>query len=190
MRSRPGLALLTGVLASAACAPNVDTLTETQTRAIADTLEGLVKHAYDFSAPPKGATERLLSLYADTGRVVSASDGRMLTSRDSLAAGIRYFWESVGRNMQEPRLIWEQMVTDVLSRRSGVVTATYRIPHRTPRGAPHELAGAMTLVFAKRGEQWVVVQEHLSDRPAVEPMQPAPGAGVRGDTVAPQARRP
>jgi len=155
-----------------------DAVTETQARAIADTLEGMVKRAYDFASPGGDAARRLLSLYPDTGRVVSASGGRMLTSRDSLAEGIRYFWESMGRNMREPRIIWEQMITDVLGSRSAVVTATYRIPHRTPRGDPHELAGAMTLVFSKRGDQWVVVQEHLSDRPGSEAdmSQPAPGA--------------
>ena len=103
----------------------------------------------------------------------------MLTSRDSLAQGIHYFWESTGRNMREPRLVWEHMVTDVLSSRAAVVSATYRIPHRTPRGDAHELAGAMTLVFAKRGDRWVVVQEHLSDRPGAEADMSAPDEGTR-----------
>ena len=97
----------------------------------------------------------------------------MLTSRDSLADGIRYFWESTGQNMREPRWIWEQMSTDVIDRNAIVITATYRIPHRTPRGEPHELAGAMTLVFARRGGRWVVLQEHLSDRPRAVDAQPA-----------------
>ena len=167
MQLRPALALAAAAIVAAGCrAATADALTETQVRAITDTVEEMVKRAYDFSAPGADPTKRLLSLYADTGRVVSASGGRMLTSRDSLAQGIRYFWESTGRNMREPRLIWEQMVTDVLGSGAAVVTATYRIPHRTPRGEPHELAGAMTLVFVKRGDRWVVVQEHLSDRPA------------------------
>jgi ketosteroid isomerase-like protein len=73
------------------------------------------------------------------------------------------------------------MVTDVLSRNAAVVTGTYRVPHRTPRGTPHELAGAMTLVFARRGGRWVVVQEHLSDRPTTEERMP----GMSGDTAQP-----
>src|ERR687895_1231370 len=160
------LSLIYAALISLACrAPEGEALTETQSRAIADTLEAMVKRAYDFSAPSAGAAERLLSLYPESGRVVSASGGRMLTSRDSLADGIRYFWESTGQNMREPRWIWERMSTDVIDRNAAVITATYRIPHRTPRGEPHELAGAMTLVFARRGDRWAVVQEHLSDRP-------------------------
>jgi ketosteroid isomerase-like protein len=155
-----------------ACSSSRGSLTGAERRAIADTLEGLVRRAYDFSGPSAGAVDRLISLYADSGRVVSASAGRILTSRDSLVEGIRYFWESTGRNMREPRWIWEQMVTDVLSPDAAVVTATYRVPHRTPRGEPHELAGAMTLVFARRGGRWVVVQEHLSDRPSSEGPMP------------------
>jgi ketosteroid isomerase-like protein len=164
-----------------ACAFERGSLTEAERRTIADSLEGMVKRAYDVSGPSAGGTARLLSLYPDSGRVVSASGGRMLTSRDSLANGIRYFWESIGRNMQEPRWIWEQIVTDVLDRDAAVVTGTYRVPHRTPQGAPHELAGAMTLVFARRGGRWVVVQEHLSDRPPPE----QPVSGMLPDTAAP-----
>jgi hypothetical protein len=69
--------------------------------------------------------------------------------------------------MREPRIIWEQMMTDVLGSRSAVVTATYRIPHRTPRGEPHELAGAMTLVLALVAylAGWWLVAEIASRRP-------------------------
>lgn len=181
MRLRPRPILLLLALLSGACAPGERSLTGAERRAIADTLEGLVRRAYDVSGPSAGAADRLISLYADSGRVVSASGGRILTSRDSLVDGIRYFWESTGRNMREPRWIWEQMVTDVLSPDAAVVTATYRVPHRTPRGEPHELAGAMTLVFARRGGRWVVVQEHLSDRPPSQESMPA----MSGDTVRP-----
>jgi ketosteroid isomerase-like protein len=168
MSSQFSLRVFPLALLVAACTSGRDALTGAERRAIADTLESMVKSAYDLSGPTASATDRLLSLYADSGRVASASGGRMLTSRDSLAEGIRYFWESTGRNMRQPRWLWERMVTDVLSRNSAVLTATYRVPHRTPSGEPHELAGAMTLVFARRGGRWVVVHEHLSDRPSLE----------------------
>jgi ketosteroid isomerase-like protein len=167
MRLRAAVILLLGALLAAACRVDGKSLSDADRRAVADTLEALVRRAYDLSRPTDAtadATERLLSLYPDQGRVVSASGGRVTTSRDSLAEGIRYFWESTGRNMRDPHWIWEQMIIDVLGPHSAVLTATYRVPHRTPRGTPHELAGAMTLVFAKRGDRWVVIQEHLSDR--------------------------
>jgi ketosteroid isomerase-like protein len=158
-------ALLVLVLAGA-CAPSRDTLSEAERRSVADTLEQMVRRAYDVSGQGgRAPLERMLSLYPDSGRVVSASEGRMLTSRDSLVEGIRYFWESMGRNMQQPQWIWERFVTDVLDEGAAVVGATFRVPHRTPQGMPHEIAGAMTFVFARRGGRWVVVQEHVSERP-------------------------
>ncbi|MBA3891807.1 MAG: hypothetical protein H0X64_14895 [Gemmatimonadaceae bacterium] len=129
--------------------------------AIADTLTRIVKHAYDFSQPD--VVDRLLAIYPDTGRVVSATGGRVVTSRDSLDAGIRTFWATVGQNMQDARTEWGPILVDVPSTRAAVVTAEYTVPHRTPRGDPHVIGGAMTLVFAKRANQWVVIQEHLSD---------------------------
>ena len=32
---------------------------------------------------------------------------------------------------------------------------------------PHTIAGAWTAVFQKRGDRWYVIQEHLSDLPAL-----------------------
>jgi ketosteroid isomerase-like protein len=55
------------------------------------------------------------------------------------------------------------MHVDVLARDAAVVTATYHIPHLTPRGQPHTIAGAMTVAFQRRNGRWSVVQEHLSD---------------------------
>ena len=135
--------------------------------AIADTLKRLVLEAYDFSEPD--VVDRLLALYPDTGRVVSASGGRVITSRDSLDAAIRSFWMTVGRNMRNPKTEWGPIHVDVPSTRAAVITAQYQVPHTTPTGAPHTIGGAMTLVFEKQGTRWVVIQEHLSDLPALEP---------------------
>ena len=97
--------------------------------------------------------------------VVSAGAGRLTASRDTLEAQVRHFWTFIGVNMQEPRTRWGARYADVLSRTSAVVTTTYAIEHRTPQGAPHLLGGAWTALFQKRGDRWVIVQEHLSDTP-------------------------
>ena len=81
-------------------------------------------------------------------------------------SGIKSFWEYVGRNMQDPTWIWGTPQVDVLSPDAAVVTTTYRIPHRTPAGEPHTVAGAWTAVFARRNGKWAIVQEHLSEMPA------------------------
>jgi hypothetical protein len=131
-------------------------------RAIADTLRTLVLRAYDLS--DTNVVRRFMALYPPRGRVVSAAAGRVTTSRDTLEQGIRRFYDRVGRNMRDPRWEWGDFQVDVLAPDAAVLTAEYRVPHRTPEGAPHTLAGAWTAVFARRDGRWVVVQEHLSER--------------------------
>jgi ketosteroid isomerase-like protein len=129
--------------------------------AIADTLRALLTNAYDLKRPE--ALPRMIALYADTGRLVSASGGGVFATRDSVLQGVRDFWRYVGQNMKDPDWKWGPMIVDVLSRDAAVVTTTYEVPHRTPDGRPHVVAGAWTAVFARRGGKWGIVQEHLSE---------------------------
>ena len=152
---------LAGFLALTACAGR--DLSPSDTAAIRSEVERTLRDAYDFSKPEP--LPRMLSLYPSSGRVVSANTGRVLTSIDSVANGIREFWYYVGVNMRDPKWEWTNVYVDVLSRDAAVVTGTYRIPHLNPRNQPHELGGAMTLVFRRQGGRWVVIQEHLSDTP-------------------------
>jgi ketosteroid isomerase-like protein len=149
---------------AAACQPSPSARVDPARRqAIADTLTTMIRSAYDLKAANPVA--RFMSLYPDSGRVISASGGRVTTNRDALESGIKSFWEYVGRNMQNPTWIWGTPQVDVLSPDAAVVTTTYRIPHRTPVGEPHTVAGAWTAVFARRAGKWVIVQEHLSEIP-------------------------
>jgi hypothetical protein len=152
-------------VASTGCAtPSTETLGAAERAAIADTLQRMIVSAYDITKPGD-AVARMMSLYPPSGPVVSASGGRVTVAHDSLEGGIRSFWQYVGQNMRNPKWEWDPMHVDVLSRDAAVVTATYKVPHLTPRGMPHVIAGALTQVFARRGGRWVVVQEHLSDVP-------------------------
>ena len=162
-RTIPFLAMLGGLLAG--CAPRVDTpLSTVERAAVADTLRSMIVSAYDLTKEGD-AVARMMSLYPDTGHIVSASGGRVSISRDSLEAGIRAFWQYVGRNMRDPIWMWDSMHVDVLARDAAVVTATYRVPHLTPGGARHTIAGAVTAAFQRRDGRWAVVHEHLSDLP-------------------------
>jgi hypothetical protein len=69
--------------------------------------------------------------------------------------------------MRDARWEWRDSYVDVLSADAAVITATYRVPHLTPRGAPHVIGGAWTAVFARRSGRWVIIQEHLSDVPGL-----------------------
>ncbi|MFY7949158.1 MAG: YybH family protein [Gemmatimonas sp.] len=153
-------------------------ISATDRRAIADSLSALVVEAYDFSQP--GAAERLLSLYPDSGRVISAAAGQVTTTHDTLEGAIRGFWQRVGQNMQQPRFVLGSTYVDVLSRDAAVMTLTYSIPHRTPRDTPHVVSGAWTMLWRRQGGRWQIVQEHLSDTP--ESTAPGPPSAVTDST--------
>ena len=159
------LSLTLFVASLGACRPEPTpartSLSAAQREAIADTIRSRITTAADLSA--RDVVASLMSLYADTGRVVSASAGQITTSRDSLALDIAAFWRNIGQNMRQPRWEWGPMYVDVLAPDAAVLTATYRIPHITPQGHPHVVGGAWTAVFQRRGGRWVIIQEHLSD---------------------------
>jgi SnoaL-like domain len=177
---RIGLAMLSVALA-ACTSPSLSTADR---REIADSLARQVRAAYDLSRP--NVEQRMLSLYPPAGPIVSAAAGHMITSRDTLAMGIKAFWDNVGVNMRQPQWIWDQMVVDVLAPNAAVMTATYHIPHLTPQNQPHVIAGAWTAAFEKRGSRWYVVQEHLSDVPA----QPDSAAQAAMAAMSPNATMP
>ena len=172
---RPWLLAIGVAIAAGGCGDSGGAeLSQRDRAAIADSLQRLIVRAYDLSAPD--VERRLVSLYPERGRVVSAAGGQVSTSRDSLAASLHAFWTNVGSRMREPKWTWGPMHVDVLSPDAAVLTTTYIVPHRTPAGAPHVIGGAWTAVFARRDGRWVIVQEHLSDTPA-QLLQPAPHAG-------------
>lgn len=145
--------------------PKADTsVTPEDRRAIATAIAQRMKNAYDLGA--EDVLAGMLSLYPREGPVYSASGGAVTTTRDSLEAAVRQFWNYVGRNMRDPKWEWTTMQVDVLSASSAVMTATYRVPHLTPNGQPHVIGGAWTAVFSKRDGEWVIVHEHLSDSPS------------------------
>jgi ketosteroid isomerase-like protein len=158
MKTIAGL-LVVGLLVG--CKPSPPSPAERE--AIAAEIERQVKSAYDLKNPDP--VKSFLALYSDTGRVLSSSGGRLITSRDTIAQGIREFWQYVGSNMKNPTWMWDRFVIDVLSRDAAVMTTSYHVPHTTPQGRPHIIGGAWTAVFRKEGDRWVIVQEHLSDIP-------------------------
>ena len=143
----------------AACASPVPRVAQSDA-ALADTLKARIAEAYDFSRP--GAVERMNGLYPDTGRVISASGGRIVSSADSLKAGIVTFWKNVGQNMRDAKWVWGDVYVDRLGDDAAVLTATWSIPHIAPTGHPHVIQGAWTAVFRRIVGKWMIVVEHLS----------------------------
>src|SRR3982750_2269080 len=112
MRKLLALVLLSGCSSTA--------LSTSERQAIVDSLTRQVKAAYDVTKP--NLEQRLLSLYPETGRVVSASGGQIIGSRDTLALGLKAFQDNVVVNMRQPQWIWDQMLFDVLSPTAAVMT--------------------------------------------------------------------
>jgi hypothetical protein len=146
----------------AACASPVPRVAQSDA-ALADTLKARIAEAYDFSRP--GVVERMNGLYPDTGRVISASGGRIVSSADSLKAGIVTFWKNVGQNMRDAKWVWGDVYVDRLGDAAAVLTATWSIPHIAPTGHPHVIQGAWTAVFRRIAGKWMIVVEHLSAPP-------------------------
>ncbi len=132
-------------------------------RALADTLKARIETAYDFSRP--GVAERMVDLYPATGRIVSASGGQIVSTADSLRAGIAAFWRNTGQNMRDARWTWGPVFVDRLGPDAAVLTGTWSIPHIAPTGRPHVLQGAWTAVFRRFQGRWLIVTEHLSTPP-------------------------
>lgn len=155
--------LLTAVLIGASACANAERVSAEERSAIADSLETLVKSAYDFSKPD--VVRRLLSLYPDSGRVIAASTGHVSATQTALATEIAGFWQRVGQNMQNPKFTIGSSYVDVITNNAAVMTFTYSIPHTTPLGLPHTVAGAWTTLWRRQNGRWMIVQEHLSDAP-------------------------
>jgi ketosteroid isomerase-like protein len=128
--------------------------------ALKDTLTARIAEAYDFTRP--GLAERMIALYPDSGRVLSASGGLLTTSPDSLRAGIRAFWENTGQNMRDAHWQWDEVYVDRLGPDAAVLNGRWSIPHIAPTGRPHVLRGVWTAVFRRIGGRWLIVAEHLS----------------------------
>lgn len=163
--------LATAGIATACTPGSTRQLTDGDRRIIADSIRKIVVATYDLQRP--GAVDRMMALYPTSDPVYSTSSGQVSTTRAELQRQIETFWKYVGSNMRDPRWEWTSMHIDVVAPDAAVVTASYRVPHLTPRNNPHVIAGAWTAVFVNRGGRWVVIQEHLSDVPA-ELSAPAP----------------
>ena len=180
-RAFAAIVLLPAILGQPACSTS-RAMPASERRAIADSLSALVTHAYDFSQPD--AARRLLTLYPDSGRVISAAGGRVTSSHAALKGEIESFWQRVGQNMQGPRFVMGSAYVDVITPDAAVMTFGYSIPHTTPDGSPHVVTGAWTTFWRREGGRWQIVQEHLSDAPPATTPAIAPTTTRAADSAA------
>jgi hypothetical protein len=162
-------------------------LSQAEARAIGDSIQAILKGAYDL---PKGdVPTRMLSVYPDSGRVVSATAGRVTSTRALLETSVNAFWDGVGQYMIRPTWTWTNLEVEAIDRNTAMMTAQYTVPHWTDVGAPHVIGGVWTALWQRRGGRWVITHEHLSDMPrasaeAVEATMPAIAPTPRADSAA------
>src|SRR5665213_1914623 len=113
---------LVAAVAALACSDRAPSVNVLQRLAAERAIRAEVVAAYDFSRPD--VPGNLMALYAPTGPIISASGGRITTSRDSLRAGIDAFWSNVGVNMRDAHVEWTAMHIQVLAPTVAVMTAT------------------------------------------------------------------
>src|SRR5688500_12722534 len=151
--------IITAVITVNACTGRAPEMPDNA--ALADTLKAVIANAYDFTSPD--ILTRMNALYPDSGEVVSASEGHLVNSADSIRAGIAQFWQEAGQNMRNPRWVWDEVHVSALAPDAAVLTGTWSIPHIAPHGGEHIIRGAWTAVFRRSGDgRWRIVHEHLS----------------------------
>lgn len=162
-------------------------LSQAEARAVGDSIRAIVTGAYDLS---KGdVPTRMLSVYPESGRVVSATAGRVTNTRALLETSVNAFWDGVGQYMIKPRWTWTNLEVEAIDRNTAMMTAQYTVPHWTDVGSPHVIGGVWTALWQRRGGRWVITHEHLSDMPrasaeAVEATMPAIAPTPRADSAA------
>ncbi len=163
MHLLPLVALLTVFACTAPASDPSAALSASDSLAIADTVRSLTRDAYDLSRGE--VVPRMMSVYPESGRVVSATAGRVTTSRDSLEMAVSAFWTGVGQFMVRPTWTWGAMEVDVVDTNTAVMTAQYTVPHWTVGNVPHVIGGVWTSLWQRRNGRWQVTHEHLSDMP-------------------------
>lgn len=162
-------------------------LSQAEARAVGDSIRAIVTGTYDLS---KGdVPTRMLSVYPESGRVVSATAGRVTNTRALLETSVNAFWDGVGQYMIKPTWTWTNLEVEAIDRNTAMMTAQYTVPHWTDVGAPHVIGGVWTALWQRRGGRWVITHEHLSDMPrasaeAVEATMPAIAPTPRADSAA------
>src|SRR4051812_49550339 len=98
------IAVTAGVLLANACSPGEGAarMTASEKKAVADSLKRLVVNTYDLSKPEP--VKRLMSLYPDTGRVISASGGGSTTPPPPLGGGDKAVLAYFRQKKREPGL--------------------------------------------------------------------------------------
>ena len=100
----------------------------------------------------------VMALYPNRGPVSSANDGKITTSRDSLAAGIGRF---LGR-LKSVSFSTETPIVTVLDPRTAVITLEFHGTGSWNDGGTFSTNGSWTAVLGERDGRFTIIQEQES----------------------------
>jgi hypothetical protein len=109
----------------------------------------------------QGDSAALMGTYPSSGPLVSAGNGELTTSRDSVAGMLAGLSQTSDRktSYQNPKI-------DVLAPGVAAVTLAFRFEGKQPDKKPFNNAGVYSAVLAERDGKLQIVQEHQSMLPA------------------------
>jgi len=100
----------------------------------------------------------VMALYPNQGPVSSANDGKVTTSRDSLAAGIGKFL----RRLKNVSFSTEAPIVTVLDAHTAVITLVFHGTGTFNDGSAFSTTGSWTAVLGERDGRLTIIQEQES----------------------------
>jgi ketosteroid isomerase-like protein len=109
----------------------------------------------------KGDTVAAMADYLPSGPLVSASGGKLATSRDSVIAGLRSFYQTT----KSRELTIRSTKIDVLAPDVAALTADFVLSSKDSAGKSNEVRGVYSAVLATRDGRLRIIQENQSNAP-------------------------
>jgi ketosteroid isomerase-like protein len=164
--------LAASVVLLAACQPKERPVSPAEQAAIADSVTNQVDTL--FAALNARSADRMYALYVPGEALVTADNGKLVASRDSMERADRAFWGS----LKAAQFVEDGRKIQVLARNVVVYTSAWHGTMTDSTGKAMEMRGAWSGVWQRLPEGWKVVQQHGS-MPVPMPA-PQPARGRRG----------
>lgn len=155
------------VLLAAACQPKERPVGPAEQAAIADSVTNLADSL--FAALNARSADRMYALYAPGEALVSADNGRLVASRDSMERADRAFWGS----LKAAQFTEDGRKVQVLARSVVVYTDSWHGSMTDSANTVTSMQGAWTGVFQRLPEGWRIVSQHGSMPAPMPAAQPA-----------------
>jgi len=163
--------LAVSIVVLAACQPKERPISAAEQASIADSVTNQADSL--FAAINARSADRMYAQYAAGEALVTADNGKLVASRDSMERADRAFWAS----LKAAQFTEDSRKVQVLARGVVVYTSAYHGTMTDSTGKVTEMHGAWTGVWQRLPEGWRIVSQHGS-----MPQPAAPAAAPRRRT--------